>query len=162
LLADVAAVVAHTKKAANKGDEHLPFGGMNVILLGDFHQYPPVAKPFSALYSCHETADPVALQGRALYKQFNKVVCLQQQIHVTDVTWTGIFSHLRVGKCDENDIRTIRGLIFNSDNCPKTDFTCPPWSKAILITTRHTVREAWNSARLKQHCGKTGLARYII
>jgi ATP-dependent exoDNAse (exonuclease V) alpha subunit len=51
LLTDIAKVVAHTKKAANEGDEHLPFAGMNIILMGDFHQFPPVGKPRSALYS---------------------------------------------------------------------------------------------------------------
>jgi len=51
LLADIAKVVAHTKKTALEGDEHLPFAGMNVILMGDFHQFPPVGKPQSALYS---------------------------------------------------------------------------------------------------------------
>jgi hypothetical protein len=50
LLADVAKVVAHVKKTANEGDLHLPFRGMHVILMGDFHQFPPVAKTSSALY----------------------------------------------------------------------------------------------------------------
>jgi hypothetical protein len=162
LLADVATVVAHTKKSANEGDEHLPFAGMNVILMGDFHQFPPVARQFSALYSRHDTSDPVALQGRALYRQFDIVVCLRQQIRIKDIVWTGILSRLRVGKCNNEDIHIVRSLILNSKDCPKTDFTCLPWSEAVLITTRHTVREAWNAARLKQHCAKTGNRRYIV
>ena len=162
LLADIAKVVAHTKKAGQEGNEHLPFAGLNVILMGDFHQFPPVGKPYSALYSRQNTKDPDALQGRALYRQFDNVVWLQEQIRVKDEVWTGILSRLRIGRCTEEDIRTIRGLILNSRDCPQTDFTCLPWSEAVLVTTRHTVREAWNAARLKQHCRKTGNRRYIV
>ena len=156
LLTDVAKIVAHTKRAEDEGNQHLPFAGMHVILMGDFHQFPPVAKPHSALYSLRPTSDPDALQGRSIYRQFNTVVCLQRQIRVKDITWTSILSRLRVGKCNEDDIRIIQSLTLNHPNCPKTDFENSPWLDAILITTRHTVREAWNAACLKRHCRKTG------
>ena len=162
LLADVAKVVAHVKKAADEGDEHLPFAGMNVILMGDFHQFPPIARTSSALYSRQETSNPVALQGRALYWQFETIVWLRQQIRIKDIVWTGLLGRLRVGQCTNEDIGIIRGLILNCIECPKTDFSCLPWSEAVLITTRHAVREAWNTARLKQHCRKTGNRRYIV
>jgi len=162
LLTDVAKIVAHTKRAEDEGNQHLPFAGMHVILMGDFHQFPPVAKPHSALYSLRPTSDPDALQGRSIYRQFNTVVCLQRQIRVKDITWTSILSRLRVGKCNEDDIRIIQSLTLNHPNCPKTDFENSPWLDAILITTRHTVREAWNAACLKRHCRKTGNRRYIV
>ena len=162
LLADIAKVVAHTKKTALEGDEHLLFTGMNVILMGDFHQFPPVGKPQSALYSRRDTNDPDALQGRALYKQFQTVVCLEKQIRVKDEVWIAILSRLRVGECTDEDIRVIRSLMLHNPACPPTDFTCLPWSEAVLVTTRHTVREAWNAARLKQHCRNTGYRRYIV
>ena len=31
-------------------DSRTPFGGMNVILMGDFHQFPPVGAADAALY----------------------------------------------------------------------------------------------------------------
>lgn len=31
------------------GDSTVPFGGMNVIIVGDFHQFPPVGKGASTL-----------------------------------------------------------------------------------------------------------------
>ncbi|OJA12140.1 hypothetical protein AZE42_05139 [Rhizopogon vesiculosus] len=29
---------------------------------------------------------------------------------------------------------------------PPTDFTTPPWDKAVLVTPRHSVRQHWNAA----------------
>ena len=34
----------------------IPFGGLNVILLGDFHQFPPVVSATRELYNCYETS----------------------------------------------------------------------------------------------------------
>ena len=55
-------------------DEHLPFTGMHVILMGDFHQFPPVANPHFALYSKSPTTIPDALHGRWVFRQFETVV----------------------------------------------------------------------------------------
>jgi len=162
LLTDVAKVVSYTKKAENEGNHNLPFAGMHVILFGDFHQFPPVAKSQSALYSLRQATDPDVLQGRLLYKQFKKVYWLRQQIRIKDKIWEDILNRVRVGQCDDTDIKTIRSLILNNPDCPPTDFSKPPWSDAVLITTRHTVREAWNAACLSRHCRSTGNRRYIV
>ena len=162
LLIDVARVVAHVKKMGDEGDEHLPFAGMHVILMGDFHQFPPIARANTALYSLSQTNNPDVLQGRDLYKRFTTVVRLHLQIRIQDHTWINILSRLRVGQCTDDDIRIIRSLILNRPECPKTDFDSLPWSEATLITTRHTVREAWNAACLKRHCKATGNIRYVV
>ena len=85
LLADLAKVVTHSKKMANEGDPHLPFGRMHVFLMGDFHQFSPVTKTLSALYSHQPTQNTDALQGRNLYDQFHMVFSLEQQIQVKDL-----------------------------------------------------------------------------
>ena len=135
LLTDVAKVVAYVKKTGNEGDEHLPFAGMHVILMGDFHQFPPVARTNAALYSLQWTAAPDALYGRSLYRNFDTVVWLRQQIRIRDAVWMNILSRLRVGQCTDEDIRIIRSLVLNHPECPKTDFNRLPWSEAILIMT---------------------------
>ncbi|KAI6116456.1 hypothetical protein F5141DRAFT_979600, partial [Pisolithus sp. B1] len=57
-----------------------PFGGMNIILIGDFHQFPPVASKSSApLYvpsnPMKDTTNEIL--GLQIYEQFTVVVHLK-------------------------------------------------------------------------------------
>jgi hypothetical protein len=140
--------IRNVRKSENEGDEHLPFAGRHIIPMGDFHQFPPVDGPNSALFPLHPKIDPDALYGRNLYRQFTTVAWLRKHLRIRDSVWTNILSRLRIGQCTEEDISIIRSLILNRRNCPKSDFGVLPWSEAILITTRHTVWEAWNAACL--------------
>ncbi len=52
------------------GHGELPFGGMSVILFGDFHQFPPVSN--TALYDPCCPSDRASI-GKALYDMFTTV-----------------------------------------------------------------------------------------
>jgi PIF1-like helicase len=60
-------------------DSDLSFGGVNVILCGDLHQFPPVAKStYESLYKPPRSREtPEALIGRKIYEEFLTVVILQ-------------------------------------------------------------------------------------
>ena len=73
------------------------FGGINVILCGDFHQFPPVAAaPKEALYFASDNdRDSVdALLGRQIYEEFRTVVILKEQMRCTDPEWLDFLQHL--------------------------------------------------------------------
>ncbi|THG98262.1 hypothetical protein EW026_g3885 [Hermanssonia centrifuga] len=77
------------------------FGGINVILCGDFHQFPPVATgPREALYHPGSLAiDSTEMQlGRSIYEEFTTVVILLEQVRVTDPVWRDFLVHLRHGQ----------------------------------------------------------------
>lgn len=152
-------------KGGESGDStaHNPYGGMHVIKFGDFHQFPPVGKTGAALY-CEEKNNerPKAKLGREIFLQFDTVVFLDEQVRVTDAAWSDILQRLRIGQCNEEDIEEIRSLVISNEKCDVPDFSQSPWNDAILVTSRHAVRQAWNEHAIIKHCKKTKRRRYIV
>ena len=150
-------------RAMETKDEEV-FGGLNVILVGDFHQFPPVVARRSApLYwpvnSRQDTEEDII--GRKIFEQFSTVVKLNKQIRVQDGEWHDVLQHIRHGNCRQEHINTIRKLIITNPDCPHTDFNASPWKDAKLVTPRHAVRHQWNSAAIKKHCKRNRRRLYV-
>jgi hypothetical protein len=98
----------------------VPFGGINVIFLGDFVQYAPVLdRPlYSNLLLPNDTLSNTIAEkpngrrtvserdiqckvGRALWLQVNKVVFLTQQMRNKDHDFMEMQTRLRVGECND-------------------------------------------------------------
>ena len=140
------------------------FGGLNVILGGDFHQFPPVvARQSAPLYwpvdSRHNSEDDIF--GQKIYEQFLTVVQLKEQIRVKDPVWHDVLQHIHYGNCRKEHIDIIKNLIITNPNCPPIDFNSSPWKDARLVTPRHSVRNQWNSATVRKHCAETNHRLYI-
>ena len=141
------------------------FGGVNVILCGDLHQFPPVAVEASEfLYRPTDIArDQMDTQiGRAIYEEFNTVVILKEQMRVTDPIWRDLLVHLRHGCVKPQHIQILRKLILN--NLPpehRVDFNEEPWASAALVTPRHAVRRLWNESATRKWCRQSGNQLFI-
>ncbi|RDB28920.1 ATP-dependent DNA helicase RRM3 [Hypsizygus marmoreus] len=143
-------------------DATVPFGGLDVVLFGDFHQFPPVRNRYGALYCNRPATDKIrALIGREIYLQFNKVVILKEQKRIRDPVWNRILSRLRNGECVGEDISELKRMILSHESCDVPDFDSGEWSNAILVTSRHGVRNQWNTAALKKHCAGSGNRLYV-
>jgi hypothetical protein len=83
-----------------KDDEdkkHLPFGGLNIILVDDFHQFPPVVCRRSAplFYPNDQRFDKTEdMIGREIYEQFKIVIRLIKQVRVEDPIWQDVLRHV--------------------------------------------------------------------
>lgn len=157
-------VVEYIRGANGEGDATKPFGGLNVIMFGDFHQFPPVSNPTGALYhpSVDSGSQPLRqAAGKLLYEQFQTVVILKEQKRVADVVWKGVLDRLREGECTEEDIQEVRKLIVNEADNDNEEFSSGKWDNAVLVTSRHAVREEWNQAAIARHCARTGNRLYI-
>lgn len=84
---------------------------------------------------------------------------LTEQMRVLDPIWNDILNRLRTGDCTAADLEEIKKLLIEAQT---TDFSKPPWSEAILITPRNSVRNRWNEAAIKKHCAATNQHRYVI
>lgn len=144
-----------------KGNPAIPFGGLCIVLFGDFHQFPPVASISKELYNSTPPNANCQL-GRSLYLQFESVVILNEQMRLRDPEWNAILNRSRTGDCTTDDIDEIRKLVLTNPACTIPDFSQPPWDNTILVTPRNSVRCLWNEKMLCIHCRNTRHSRYIF
>ena len=145
-------------------EEESVFGGLNVIGIGDFHQFPPVVTCQSApLYwpvdSRRGTEEEIL--GRNIFEQFTTVVQLKKQMRVRGPKWHDLLQHVQYGNCLQHHIDELKKLIITNPKCPPTDYNSPPWSDARLVTPRHAICTQWNSAAIRKYCGKKNQRLYI-
>ena len=144
MLACVSEVVTCVAMNLGVGDDKLPFGGINVILAGDPHQFPPVGNASGALYACLPNEIGKGAIGRLIYEQFETVVTLREQKRVTDTGWNDMLLRLREGACTSEDVEMVESLILA--NCmEKTKFDQQPWNQCVLLTPRNATRKPWNA-----------------
>ena len=155
-------VFAHIRSENGINDLHAPFGRANVILCGDFHQFPPVGNSSGVLYNQSNKDRNLATIGQSLYQQFNTVIMPTEQKCVQDPVWAELLLHLRTGDCTTDDLEEINKLVVGNPLSPQIDYSKPPWNDAILVTPRHSVQQRWNEEAIKKHCALTGQRRYIF
>ncbi|KAG2750955.1 hypothetical protein P692DRAFT_20727611 [Suillus brevipes Sb2] len=118
-----------------------------VVVLGDFHQFPPVAGHNRALYSQRPTSNKCQL-GRNIYTEFNTVINLSQQIRITDPVWLDILGRARIGACTSEDLSEIRRLVLTMEDCKVPDFSVAPWIR-------------WNNRATEKHRAQSGEVLFI-
>jgi len=153
--ARLSAYIAKGKALASKSDTNKPFGGVNAILSGNFHQFPPVASSRNAplFWPCDSSKDNAEeLLGRKLYEEFSIVVHLKEKVRITDPNLLDLMQHVRHSSCRAHHIKLLRSLIITSSLCPPIDFTTLPWNEAVIVTPRHSVRKHWNAIMAQTLC----------
>jgi hypothetical protein len=138
----------------------LPFGGLSVLIAGDFHQFPPVGNINRALYSQFPNTSCSQL-GKNIYEQFITVVTLHQQMRIVDPVWDQLLQRARVGECTSIDLDEIRHLLLSNDKYNRPDFSTPPWDDVILITPRNSVQSRWNIRAVIKHSISSSSMLYL-
>ena len=77
--------LSHIISIVMKVEEDKVFGGLNMVMVGDFHQFPPVVSRQSApLYwpvdPRHDSEEEIL--GRKIFEQFSTVVQLKKQVRI--------------------------------------------------------------------------------
>lgn len=135
--------ISIAKKSQTPDSIHAPFGGISVILCGDFHQFPPVikgvpgalfqpnvatpavtkpkkskTKPLQPKTETQVKKDLMSQTGREIYERFTTVVLLTEQMRVSDPIWRALLQRMRRGQTAEQDFDTLRSLIITRPECP--------------------------------------------
>jgi PIF1-like helicase len=130
-----------------------PFGGLHVVLFGDFLQIPPV-KYNIYLYEYPRPSKEPTLFSRQimaweLYRQFTTVVCLTQVHRQTDAILRGILARLREGTVTQEDLETLNARVVGATLPPPVNLEGVVG--VIGNDTRHLVSELQQATWLR-HC----------
>lgn len=131
------------------------FGGVNVILVGDFHQFEPIAD--SPLYSSTETLmkgmlkktkaerESILSASSIFNLKFSKtVVILKQQVRAArDPEYRALLQRARLGLCDAKDHQFLLARVNQPIPYPEI------FSTRIIVPT-NVVQQALNSQLIKK------------
>ncbi|RDB23163.1 ATP-dependent DNA helicase PIF1 [Hypsizygus marmoreus] len=138
-----------TQLAKARDRHNIPFGGLSVILAGNFAQLPPTTGPplYSGSIGTDLTASltfnqQVNILGKILWHQFTTVVILrknmrQKQASVQDTAFRQALTNMRYAACTTLDLQFLRSRIANS-NSDGPCLNTPELRNVSVIT-------AWNA-----------------
>ncbi len=96
---------------------NLPFGGLSIILTGDYYQIPPIGD--RVLWNSkkpNETLSEYVMIGLALFASFKKIVHLTENIRQQDPIFQSILARLRIGKSTVEDWHVLSTRIVGLAN----------------------------------------------
>src|SRR5690606_7338625 len=125
-----------------------PFGGVQLLFIGDLLQLPPVVRDaeWNTLKNFYKSPfffDAVALQDNPpLYIELEKIY------RQTDNTFISILNHLRNNEVNARDIEVL-------NNYYKPNFVAPKNENYIKLTTHNAIADALNNEELIKLSGKS-------
>ena len=144
-----------------------PFGGINIIMSGDFAQLPPIAGS-NALYSntiqsvVHHTSsvyDQESAIGKAIWHQFTTVVILRSNMRQknqtdNDMKFRTLLENLRYKSCTEKDIQLLRTRIAGYNHVTP-NLSDSNFHNVSIITSWNSYRDKINSLGVSRFSEET-------
>ena len=101
-------------------DSELPFGGMNVILVGDFFQLRPVRGKFAFMH-------------QILWPLFKPFFLCQNMRQSGDLIYANLLNKFRIGNITSEDARLLRTRLITENKLFKENFHIYPTRKQVLL-----------------------------
>lgn len=129
------------------------FGGLPVvILMGDFHQFPPVqGQPLWKLPRSETDQD-----GKLIWSRFKQVVILDEQMRQTeDLQYRSLLTRARSGTFTYDDMLTLNSKVI-------TSLDSPGLQKATAITKLNALRHVINRFQIERFARANGQKIFIF
>lgn len=118
-----------------------PFGGIQVIFLGDLFQLPPVINSSEGkMLSKHGYRSPYFFSAKSLQNAQLIPINLTKIYRQSDVHFINLLSNIRTGKDIQKTINKINKVCFNNSN----------FKTQITLSATNAVAESINTNKLKQ------------
>lgn len=131
-------VLCHVRRNSN------PFGGVQVVFIGDLYQLPPVVKPseWNTISSVYET--PYFFSAIALRHVSLKLVSLSHVFRQSDELFISLLNEVRSGQLSESSLSLLGSLT-------KSNFKLSPeYNDYIMLTSHNAIADNVNRARLSE------------
>lgn len=127
----------------NRTKDYLPFGGVQVLMVGDMFQLPPVVKAKEErawLESKYKTTNPLFWRSDVIQQNGMMIVELERIFRQTDIEFCDILNHIRIGK----DLETVVPRINTIGMAVK------PEDPLITLTSTNATAETLNTHKLAE------------
>ncbi|PNW69588.1 hypothetical protein CHLRE_45g760847v5 [Chlamydomonas reinhardtii] len=165
-----AATLWHIHRRLVDTPEHWPFGGINLIVLGDFYQLPPVKATFvfdgEGRGTCADARD-----GAAMFRElFHMFELTQNQRQAGDPLWAAVLNVLRLGvrTGSRQDLRAwelacaivkerMLASVSSNGKALDADFQNAPRLLSLTLEV-----DEYNAARLQELTSTPGVVCHVI
>lgn len=118
-----------------------PFGGVQLLLIGDLRQLPPVARPDEWALLSERYATPYFFESHALREAGFETVELTTVYRQSDAGFVALLNAIRSGRADA-------GTLARLNACCRPDFTPDPGLGYVRLTTHNADADAVNEAEM--------------
>jgi hypothetical protein len=148
----------HTLLQKVHGNNKL-FGGMHIIVLGDFLQLAPVSA--TPLYVTPRVHFPGLWTPSTIWNAFDTHIKLITQVRAsTCPKLQDILHDCRNRSLSSSTYRDLENRLLK--NNPELDLLAPEWLNAPIIVKRNELRNHLNILKHRAHCIATGVTEYVI
>ncbi len=120
---------------------HTPFGGVQLLLIGDLHQLPPVVKEEEWEQLARHYDTPFFFSSRALREAGYVPIELKHIYRQQEAHFISLLNKIRNGYFDDEVIEMLNSRF-------RPDFTPAPDEGYITLTTHNSIAESINRERL--------------
>lgn len=146
----------------NRDKRRLPFGGAQMIFIGDLYQLPPVVTREEKAHFSDYYQSPYFFDAKVFEKMQLELIELTHMFRQTDAEFIGLLEAIRTNQASPNDMNLLnarhsngihRGLVTPQDN--EVGGSSIPGGFTITLTSTNQQAEEINTLRLEELKGKT-------